>query len=94
MPQRRLSPLYSFAVAGLLLLGLGFLAYSFFRLDYEWDFLVLEPLTRQIPFSLIVVIQRLEDHPRTSSLSHAGMFTTPFSKRARKKRGLGSAELL
>lgn len=38
MPVRRLSPLYSVAAALVLIFGLGFLGYSFFKLDYEWDF--------------------------------------------------------
>lgn len=38
MPERRLSPLYSLLAAAVLLGSLSFLVYSFFSLDYEWDF--------------------------------------------------------
>lgn len=38
MPERKLSPLYSVLVALVIVLGLGFFALSFYRLDYEWDF--------------------------------------------------------
>ena len=37
--------------------------------------------------NLIVIGQGLEDHPRTSPLSRAGTFSTPFSSDPRKNRG-------
>ena len=42
-------------------------------------------------FALVVIVQSLQNHPRTSSLRASGTATTPFSSRARKKRGVGSA---
>src|SRR5438552_1976830 len=36
--------------------------------------------------SIVIIVQRLQYHPRISSLSQAGMAITPLSSRARKKR--------
>ena len=66
--------------------------------DDEGQFLFLETEGRQGvvgvgELALIIVIERPQDHPRTSSLFQAGTSMTPFSRRAWKKRGTGSPGL-
>src|SRR5258706_5668033 len=65
------------------------------------NFLVLKPARRKSlvritirALSFIVISERMQNHPLTSTLSQAGTLSAPASRRARKKRGFGSAILV